>query len=117
MTPLSQLAERLKRFLGISGLHRVGPLDRPVRRVAVACGSAGQFLPTARSAGCDLLVTGELSFHACLDAEASGIALLLPGHYASERFAVEHLAEVIADKFPQLTVWPSRAESDPLVWT
>ncbi len=42
--------------------------------------------------------------------------MLLAGHYASERFAVEALAEVLAEKFAGLTVWASRREADPIRW-
>jgi len=113
---LGELAERLKSFLQISGLHVVGSADQRVMRIAVACGSAGEFLPLAREKRCELLVTGETSFHTCLEAEATGVALLLPGHYASERFAVERLAEVLAARFPEQRVWASRNEADPLSW-
>jgi putative NIF3 family GTP cyclohydrolase 1 type 2 len=44
------------------------------------------------------------------------MSLLLPGHYASERFAVEELAEVLRAQFATLEIWPSRDESDPLRW-
>ena len=115
-TTLRELGERLKQMLGIAGLHRVGEPDQRIQRVAVACGSAGSFLPAARRHGCDLLVTGETTFHTCLEAEADEIGLLLPGHYASERFAVEALAEDLAKAFPDLEVWASRQEADPLVW-
>jgi putative NIF3 family GTP cyclohydrolase 1 type 2 len=84
--------------------------------VAVACGSAGQLLDAARQHGCDLLVTGETSFHTCLEAEATGIALLLVGHFVSERFAVEWLASRLGQQFPELLVWASRREADPLRW-
>lgn len=114
---LGEVAERVKRALGVAGLHRVGDLDRRIERVAVACGSAGDFLPLARIAGCELLVTGETSFHTCLEAEATGMALLLPGHFASERFGVEALARVLAAKFSAAHVWASQRESDPLQWT
>ena len=113
---LSDCADRLKQFLSIEGLHVVGESTRVIRRVAVACGSAGSFLGAARRKGCDLLVTGETTFHTCLEAEATDIALLLPGHYASERFAVELLAGVLANQFPETEVWPSRDEADPLRW-
>jgi dinuclear metal center YbgI/SA1388 family protein len=113
---LSEFAQRVKNFLHVSGLHRVGHNEQLIRSVAVACGSAGSFLTAARTAGCELLVTGETTFHTCLEAQATGIALLLPGHFASERFAVEQLAEVLADQFPTATVWASRSESDPLKW-
>ena len=114
--PLSTVATQLKLQLAVDGLHQVGEADRPIQRIAVACGSAGEFLDVARQLGCDLLVTGETSFHTCLEAEATGVALLLPGHYASERFAVERLADVLAEEFPELEVWSSRDEQDPLRW-
>ncbi len=113
---LAELIGRLKAFLQLSGLHVVGDPMQPCCRVAVACGAAGEFLEPARQAGCDTLVTGETNFHTCLEAEAQGIALLLPGHFASERFAVETLAATLAAQFPALTVWPSRHENDPLRW-
>ncbi len=115
-TGLMELAEKLKSFLSLDGLHVVGSRDRRIKRVAVACGAAGEFLEPARRAGCDALVTGETSFHTCLEAEATDVALLLPGHYASERFAVEFLAEELSRQFATLTVWASRDERDPLRW-
>jgi len=113
---LAQLAQQTKRFLSLEGLFVVGDAERDVQHVAVACGAAGEFLAPAARAGCDVLVTGETNFHTCLEAEALGVALLLPGHYASERFAVETLAELLSGEFPQLTIWPSRREKDPLQW-
>jgi len=113
---LGELAFRLKQFLKIDRLQVVGDLHSPVATAAVACGSAGSFLEPAIQTGCQLLVTGETSFHTCLEAEANGISLLLTGHYASERFGVERLAEVLAGQFGGLTVWASRDERDPLTW-
>jgi len=86
---------------------------RAIKRVAVACGSAAEFLPDAHRAGCDVLVTGEARFHAALEARNLGIGLILLGHYPSERFAVEELAEVLSNEFSGITVWPSREEQDP----
>jgi dinuclear metal center YbgI/SA1388 family protein len=113
---LGQLAARLKQFLKIGGLHVVGHPQSPISRVAVACGSAGEFLDVAIRRGCQALVTGETRLHTCYEAESRGIALLLAGHYASERFGVERLAEILAAQFPKLTIWPSRDEADPLQW-
>jgi dinuclear metal center YbgI/SA1388 family protein len=113
---LGQVAARLKQFLKISGLHVVGHPQQPIERVAVGCGSAGEFLSDAVRLHCQLLVTGETRLHTCYDAEARGVALLLCGHYPSERFGVEQLAAVLAAQFSQLTTWPSRDERDPLAW-
>ena len=113
---LGQLAQRVKEFLAIEWMRMVGDPQQPVRTVAVACGAAGEFLDAARRTGCDCMLLGEARFHTCLEAEAAGIGLLLPGHFASERFAVERLAEALAEQFPDLEVWPSRRERDPVRW-
>lgn len=113
---LAELASRAARFLKLAGLHLVGDPGRTIHRVAVGCGSAGELLATAIERGCDCFVTGETRFHTCLEAEGAGMAMLLVGHFASERFAVEHLAKVLAEKFPPANIWASRAERDPLAW-
>lgn len=120
-SPLAQFSQRAKDFLAIENLQLVGEDNRSIATVAVACGAAGEFLEPARAAGCDCLLIGETSFHTCLEAQATGIALILPGHYASERFAVESLAGVLAEQFslPEgggIEIWPSTAECDPIRW-
>ena len=115
-TTLEQVAARLKQFLIIGGLHVVGDLQMPISRVAVACGSAGEFLEVAIQRACQVLVTGETRLHTCYEAESRGAALLLAGHYASERFGVEKLADVLGGQFADVKVWASRDERDPLRW-
>jgi putative NIF3 family GTP cyclohydrolase 1 type 2 len=94
----------------------VGDPGQRVRLVAVGCGAAGELLDAAQRSGCDAMVLGEARFHTCLEAEALGMGLVLPGHYASERFGVERLAGVLQQEFPQVEVWPSQRESDPVRW-
>jgi len=113
---LGQVAARLKQFLKIGHVAVVGDLQRPIERIGIACGSAGELLDAAVAADCDVFLTGEARLHTCYEAEARGIALLLAGHYASERFAVEKLAEILATQFPSLANWASRDERDPLTW-
>jgi len=113
---LDELAERLKTFLGVGKLRCVGPGDCSVRRVAIGCGAAGSLLDETVAANCQAMVLGEASFHTCLEAQARHMGLLLPGHYASERFALEWLAERLAEKLPGLDVWSSRRERDPIRW-
>jgi len=114
---LGELLQRAKIFLNVDKLRYVGHEGRELANVAVACGSAGEFLGPAREQGCDCLVTGETSFHTCLEAEATDTALVLLGHFASERFAMGELADVLAAEFDGLTVWASRRERDPIDWS
>ncbi|MCC9599481.1 Nif3-like dinuclear metal center hexameric protein [Stieleria sp. JC731] len=102
------------RHVGVSNPRVVGPLDGLIERVGFACGSGGSFVAKAHRRGCQLLITGEATFHQCLEAESLGMTLALLGHYYSERFAMEQLAERLAEQFSELEVWASRKESDPI---
>lgn len=113
---LEDLAQLVKKKLRLSTLQVVPPASKKLSKIAVACGSAGSFLEPARKAGCDCLITGETSFHTALEAEALGMGLVLVGHYASERFAVETLAKVLSAQFPAARCWASAQECDPLHW-
>lgn len=111
---LADLTARVHRCLGARATSYVGDADRECRIVAVACGAGMEFFDDAVRLGCDTFVTGEARFHQFLEAQERGVALVLAGHYASERFAVQDLAVRLASRFPELAVWASRRESDPL---
>jgi putative NIF3 family GTP cyclohydrolase 1 type 2 len=64
----------------------------------------------------EVFVTGEMRFHDYLAAQACGIGLVLPGHHATERCGVEVLAERLQKQWPDLHVWASRKEKDPVMW-
>jgi dinuclear metal center YbgI/SA1388 family protein len=115
-TTLSEFVAVVKKQFGLRELQIVGDLAARVATVASACGSGGSFLKSAIDRGCDTLVTGETNFHTSLEAQANGINLVLLGHYASERFAVEMLAEKLDREFEETEVWASQQESDPLSW-
>lgn len=110
---LVDLGESLQRALRSKGMQVIGSRGRPVQRVAVACGAAGEYLQDAIRAKADVFVTGELRFHDGLAARAAGIAVLLPGHYATERPGVEDLAVRLQAAFPGVNVSASAAERDP----
>ena len=112
--PLSTFVNAVKTRLRLSHLRIVGEPDREVERVGIACGSGGDFLAVARDHGCDTFLTGEASFHTCLDAESTNMALVLTGHFASERLGVQWLADHLIAAFPSLDVWASRVETDPI---
>lgn len=113
--PARQVIQSCAEFVSSSSPPRaVGALDRPVSKVGFACGSGGSFVSQAARRGCQLLITGEATFHDCLEAESLGMTLGLLGHFHSERFAMNRLAEDLATQFPELTIWPSEQESDPI---
>jgi dinuclear metal center YbgI/SA1388 family protein len=115
-TALRSLAEAVKRELHCGPVQVVGDPDRRIEAAAIACGAAGAFLADAARAGADLFLTGEMRFHDYLAAQAQGVSLLLPGHYATERFAVEELADWLSGKWDGVQVSASGRETDPVSW-
>ena len=113
-TPLGDFARSVKTALGAAAVQVVGDLRSAVERVAIVCGSGGPFLEDALAARADILLSGEMRFHDYLAAEAAGLALVLPGHYATERFGIEELAELLRGRWAGVEVWPSRSERDPV---
>ena len=111
---LREMAQKVKDFLGIESVLVVGNDDQIVSRVSIACGSGGSFLPKALAAQADCLVTGETNLHTCLEAEAKGVGVILPGHFASERFALHSLADYLSEQFSDIETWASTTERDPL---
>jgi dinuclear metal center YbgI/SA1388 family protein len=111
---LGKLAKTVQRVLAATTVQTVGDPTRMVEQVAIVCGAGGEMLPDALAAKADVILTGEMRFHDCLAAEARGIGVLLPGHYATERFGMEELAKRLQTQFPKVKVWPSRRERDPL---
>jgi dinuclear metal center YbgI/SA1388 family protein len=111
---LGEFAEAVGRALGCAGVGMVGQPDREIERVAIACGAGDDFLGAAAAIGADVLLTGEARFHRAIEADALGIGLITAGHYATERLGVDELAGLIGQAFPDLSVWASQAERDPI---
>lgn len=113
-TSLRDLIDRVKPALRVSTVQFVGDLDRPITKLGIACGAAAEFLRDTAKLGCEALLTGEARFHSCLEAEAANIALILPGHFATERPAMEQLANVLRSRVAGLVVQASQSEYDPV---
>lgn len=111
---LSNVVTGIKEMLGLKNIQYVGDPSKPIRTVAIGCGAADEFLELAHDQGADALLLGEARFHTCLEAEALGLALIMPGHYASERFALEQMADNIRRAFSGIEARASIRESDPI---
>jgi dinuclear metal center YbgI/SA1388 family protein len=81
---LIDLARSVKESLNAPMVRYVGDLQRPISRAAVCAGSGGDFIAAAHLSGADVLITGEVRYHAAVSAVESGIALIEAGHFWSE---------------------------------
>ena len=73
--------------------------DHAIKRIAWCTGAAQGFIETAAERGVDAFVSGEISEPTFHLAREMGIHYIAAGHHATERYGVQALAKVIADRF------------------
>lgn len=95
---VGELAERIEHKLSRKPLV-IGNASAPLRRVAWCTGGAQGYFNEAIQQGVDAFVTGEISEQMVDIAHETGVAFLSAGHYATERFGVQALAEHWAARF------------------
>lgn len=114
-----EFLEKLKKVFGVEDLQHSCLSGRTIEKVAL-CGGAGSFLyGAAVEAGADAFVTGEISYHTYFDAAGAygghGLLLAEMGHYESERFTIDLLAEIVSEAFPTLRVEKTELMTDPIM--
>ncbi len=76
-----------------------------VGRVAAVSGRGGFAVAEAVESGVDVFITGEAEHEAYHIAREGGLNVLFLGHYESEKFGVEALKDVVAEKLGVETVF------------
>lgn len=92
---LQQFAAFVKVQLDVPTLRVVGPLDAVVHKVAVVGGDGNKYIRTAKFAGADVFVTGDIGFHMAQDAEVDGLHIVDPGHHV-EKVMIKGVAQKMA---------------------
>ncbi|NNF03517.1 MAG: Nif3-like dinuclear metal center hexameric protein [Rhodothermales bacterium] len=87
-------------------LRYAGEPAARIRRVAVCGGSGSSFLSAARSAGADVFVTADVTYHTYFDVlNTDGtprMALVDAGHYETERITETLLTDWLSERFPDV---------------
>ncbi len=109
-TKLSEIRKKLEEVIPETQWRSTHPENYAVESVGIVCGSGGSYWGEAHRAQCDALLTGEATYHQCLEAEANGIAILLLGHFASEAFSMKKLAAMIQSSHPSVHAGASQRE-------
>jgi len=106
---LGQLRERFN----LKVIRHTPLLNRAVKRVAL-CGGAGSFLvPKALNAGADIYITADMKYHEFFDANGRMVIADI-GHFESEQFTIELLAEILEQKFPNFAVLKTKIQTNPV---
>ena len=109
-TTIGSLQNTLTKSIPHCQFRHTHSIQRVVRKVGIVCGSGGSLLGLAIKAGCDAMLTGEATYHQCLEAEANNVALLMIGHFASESFAMTELASLLSQLHPEVSSMASQRE-------
>lgn len=92
---------------------RYTPVNKSIKKVAV-CGGSGSFLlKTALAAGADAFVTADFKYHEFFDAEQR-LMIADIGHYESEIFTINLLADEMLKKFHSFAVILSEINTNPI---
>ena len=91
----SEFLDFLSFQLKLKQFRYVGDLNKLISTVAVMSGSGGDFYHHAKLKKADVLVSGDVKYHAALDALGEGICLVDIGHFAGEFGMVSLIANQI----------------------
>ena len=106
---LSLLRERMH-----AGVVRHTPLlGGEVTTVAVAGGAGGFLLPDAKAAGAQVFVTADYKYHEFFDADGD-LVICDIGHYESEQFTTQLLAELLTKEFTTFAVLSTERNTNPV---
>jgi dinuclear metal center YbgI/SA1388 family protein len=93
-----RLTGALCQKLGVGRVRVSGAPPPCVERMAVVNGSGASYLAQAKAAGVDVYVTGDMKHHDAVYAEALGLCVLDPGHFATERMVAPQLAKYLEER-------------------
>jgi dinuclear metal center YbgI/SA1388 family protein len=103
----------LKQIFKLKIIRHSPLLNRPIKKVAL-CGGAGSFLISkALASAADIFITADMKYHEFFDANSCMVIADI-GHYESEQFTIELLAEFLEKKFPTFAVLKTKVETNPV---
>lgn len=95
---VGQLAEHVEQILGRKPLL-IGDASQIVSRVGWCTGAAQDLLMDAAIAGATVYLSGEISEQTVHEARECGVAYLACGHHATERYGIQALGCLLANKY------------------
>lgn len=103
----------LKDKLNAKALRHSSFLNKPIKKVAL-CGGSGFFmLPDAKSCNADVYVTADVKYHDFFDADGR-ILLVDAGHFETEQYAKEIIADYIIKKNSNFAVLISEVNTNSI---
>lgn len=97
-TKAKDFAVKVKEILKANELVCYGDMEKEISKVAVCGGAGSSLFEDAIIQGCDLMITGDVSYHMGMDYANRGLVIIDPGHFASENHIIYKLENIINEK-------------------
>ncbi len=101
---LGEFAGFVKKIAKLSNIRVYGDPEATVRIAAIASGAGKSAVSDAIQKGAQVLVTGDVDYHAGIDANAQGLAVIDAGHYGTEYVFISYMAYLVKQLFPEVDV-------------
>ncbi|MBL7923302.1 MAG: Nif3-like dinuclear metal center hexameric protein [Bacteroidia bacterium] len=105
----------LKQKMNCAMIRHTKLLSGPIKKVAI-CGGSGSFLlQDAVRCGADIFISSDFKYHQFFDADGR-IVLADIGHFESEQFTIDLLAEHLREKFTTFAVRLTETQTNPIYY-
>lgn len=99
---VKELAKKICTDLDVARVAIVADAERMVETVFCVTGSGMSYLKDAVKSGADVMITGDVRYHAAREAAAAGIPVIDAGHYGLEKIAIPLLTRSFQKEFDSL---------------
>lgn len=103
----------LKEKFNLKSIRHSKLLGKPIKKVAVLGGSGSFAIEAAKRAGADIYISADFKYHDFFKAE-NQMVLADIGHYESEQFTKNLLADYLTKKFRNFAVVLSKTNTNPI---
>jgi len=102
---------RVKEIFQVPCIRHSRLLGKPIKHIAL-CGGSGSFLlKTARLAGADIFLTGDVKYHQFFETENTMVIADI-GHYESEQFTKDLIHQILIKKIPNFALQISEVNTN-----
>lgn len=106
---------RVKQTFGVERMMHSVLNGQKINRVALCGGAGASFAGNAQAAGADIYITGEEHYHDMFNYSDKMVVAAI-GHYESEQYTTEIFAEILSERFPDLTVMTTTKRTNPVYY-
>ncbi len=90
-------------------------MNKPVKKVGLCTGSVMDgLIYKSKSLGCDVYVTGDVTYHTAQIAKRIGITIIDVGHYCSENIVLESLKNKLKQEFNSIDIEVSKVNAQTI---